>query len=82
MVKVILLVAALGLMIFALIDLWQVPAVDVRGGNRFLWTLAILLLPVLGAATWLWIGRSKQDFNEQRHSGPDDDPDFLRGLRP
>lgn len=83
MLKVILVIAALGLMIFALIDLWQVPAVDVKGGNRFLWTLAILLLPVVGAALWLWIGRSSQDYTEQqRHSGPDDDPDFLRGLRP
>jgi hypothetical protein len=78
MVKVILVIVALGLMIFALIDVWQVSAADVRGGNRFLWTLAILLLPVVGALLWLFFGRMPDD--GPRFLGPDDDPDFLRGM--
>ena len=78
MVKVILVIVALGLMIFALIDAWQVPAAEVRGGNRFLWTLAILLLPVVGALLWLVCGRLPED--GPRYLGPDDDPDFLRGM--
>jgi Phospholipase_D-nuclease N-terminal len=82
MVKVILAIVALGLIIFALIDLWHVPSADVRGGSRFLWTLAILLLPVIGAALWLFLGRVGQDGNDPRYLGPDDDPDFLRGIRP
>lgn len=77
MVKVVLALVALGLMIFALIDVWQVPAADVRGGSRFLWTLAILLLPVIGALLWLFLGRYPED--GPRYLGPDDDPDFLRG---
>jgi hypothetical protein len=82
MVKVLLAVAAIGVVIFALIDLWQVPADDVRGGNRFLWTLAILLLPVAGAVLWLVFGRAPQDGTPGRMLPPDDDPDFLRGIRP
>jgi hypothetical protein len=79
--KVLLVVVGLGVMIFALIDLWQVPAADVRGGSRFLWTLAILLLPVIGAVLWLVFGRAPVDGPKPRTLPPDDDPDFLRRLR-
>lgn len=79
--KVLLVIAALGVMIFALIDLWQVPAADVRGGSRFLWTLAILLLPVVGAALWLFFGREPVEGPKRRYLPPDDDPDFLRRMR-
>lgn len=82
MIKVILAIAAIGVVIFALIDLWQVPAAGVRGGSRFLWTLAILLLPVVGAALWLLAGRAPTEGPIRRDLGPDDDPDFLRHIRP
>ena len=78
MVRVLLVLAALGLTIFALIDLFGMSAQDVRGGSRFIWAVVILLLPVLGPAVWLWLGRAPSD--EPRHLGPDDDPDFLRGF--
>ena len=71
----------IGVMIFALIDLWQVPAADVRGGSRFLWTLAILLLPVVGAGLWLLFGREPAEGPKRRFLPPDDDPDFLRRMR-
>lgn len=76
--KVLLVIAALGLTIFALIDLFSVSAQDVRGGSRFVWAVVILVLPVIGPALWLWLGRAPSD--EPRHLGPDDDPDFLRGF--
>ncbi len=76
----IIAIVALGLIIFALIDLAQVRSSDVRGGSRFLWLLAIILLPAVGAALWLFFGRSRDE--QPRHFGPDDDPDFLRGIRP
>lgn len=79
--KVLLAIAALGVMIFALIDLWQVPATEVRGGSRLLWTLAILLLPVAGAVIWLVLGRAPVDGPKRRYLPPDDDPDFLRRMR-
>ncbi|MEZ5186781.1 MAG: PLDc N-terminal domain-containing protein [Candidatus Nanopelagicales bacterium] len=82
MVKVLLGLAALGLLIFALIDLFQVRSDDVRGGSRFLWLLAILLLPVVGAVLWLVFGREPAEGPKRRTLPPDDDPDFLRKVRP
>lgn len=79
MLKVILAVAVLGVIIFALIDLFQVPADQVRGGSRFLWILAILLLPLVGAVLWLLLGR--ESGSGPRVLPPDDNPDFLRGTR-
>jgi len=80
MVKVLAVIAALGLTIFALIDLFGVASGDVRGGSRFVWAVVILLLPVIGPVVWLWLGRAPSD--EPRGFGPDDDPDFLRKMRP
>lgn len=76
--KVLLALAALGLTIFALIDLAGVPASEVRGGSRFVWGVVILLVPVAGPLLWLWLGRAPAD--GPRYLGPDDDPDFLRGF--
>ncbi len=81
MVKVLLVIVALGVMIFAFIDLWQVPAADVRGGSRFLWAVAILLLPVVGAVLWLFFGRLPAEEPPRRFLPPDDDPDFLGRMR-
>jgi hypothetical protein len=77
--KVVLVIGALGLTIFALIDLFGLPASGVRGGSRFVWAVLILLVPVIGPALWLWLGRAG-DGPKRRGLGPDDDPDFLRGL--
>jgi hypothetical protein len=77
MLKVLMVIAALGLTIFAVIDLFSVKAEDVRGGSRFVWAVLILLIPVVGPAVWLLLGRAPED--GPRYLGPDDDPDFLRG---
>lgn len=82
MVKVILVVIVLGVTIFALIDLFSTPAHDVRGGSRLLWALPIVLLPMVGAVLWLLMGRATDGDSGPRLLPPDDDPDFLRGLRP
>lgn len=75
-------IGALGLLIFALIDLFSVKAGEVRGGSRFLWAVAIVLLPVVGPGMWLWLGRAPSEEPPRRILPPDDDPDFLRGMRP
>lgn len=81
MVKVLAVIAALGLTIFAVIDLFGVPSGEVRGGSRFVWAVVILLLPVLGPVLWLWLGRAPSEAPKPRYLPPDDDPDFLRKIR-
>ena len=46
----------------------------------------IVVFPLLGSIAWLWVGRPKTRPSSQRPQrnrpvAPDDDPDFLRGLR-
>lgn len=79
MPRVVITVVVLALTIFALVDAWQRPAADVRGGSRSLWTLLILCVPVVGPTLWLAFGRAPQERGPDVVP-PDDDPDFLRGL--
>lgn len=81
MLKVAMVVVLIGLTIFALIDLFNVPADQVRGGSRFLWALGILLVPLVGPVLWLWLGRAPEETG-MGPLPPDDDPDFLRGMNP
>ncbi len=81
MVKVLVVIAALGLTIFALIDLFSVPTSDVRWGSRFVWAVVVLLLPVIGPGVWLWLGRGPADGPPRSWLRPGDGADFLRGVR-
>ena len=76
----------LGLVVFALVDCLQTPSPEVRQVPKPLWLAAIVLVPVLGALGWLLLGRPRSGRRpatpRRRPLAPDDDPDFLRGLRP
>ncbi|HWK90825.1 MAG TPA: PLD nuclease N-terminal domain-containing protein [Luteimicrobium sp.] len=89
MFRGLLVLAAIGLLVYALTDC--VTAQDKRpaGAPKALWILAIVLLPVLGPVLWLVLSRSPgagtstPPTRGSRPSGPvapDDDPDFLRRL--
>ena len=80
MVKVVFVIVVIGVVIFALIDLIQVGSDQVRGGSKFLWAVVILLLPLIGAVAWLWLGRAPSAPSGPGIVPPDDDPDFLRGI--
>lgn len=77
----ILALAGLALIIYAMIDLISVKVSDVRWGSKLPWAAIILLLPVVGAGTWVLFGRESTSAGPRTY-GPDDDPDFLRGLGP
>ena len=50
---------------------------------RWLWMVAIVLLPGVGALGWFTLGRPRSggpDGGQRRTIAPDDDPDFLRRL--
>lgn len=68
--------------VYAFIDVVTTPANAVQRGPKWLWALAVLVLPILGAVLWFIAGRPPR----HRRSGPavtapDDDPDFLRQLK-
>ncbi|GGM33392.1 PLDc N-terminal domain-containing protein [Promicromonospora citrea] len=53
MPRVLLILAVVGLAVYALVDVWGSEE-DERGGlPRWLWVLLIVLLPLLGAIAWI-----------------------------
>ena len=48
----------LGLVIYCIIDLYK-PDRRVRGGNKLVWLLIILLISTLGWVTYLLVGREE-----------------------
>lgn len=77
---------ALAITIYALIECVRTPSSEVRSLPKSGWVAAIILLPLIGAGLWFWLGRPKPVSDERpaqtrRATGaPDDDPEFLRNL--
>ncbi len=90
MPRVIPIVLSIALMVFALADCTQTPDNRVRGIPKWAWIVLIVLIPWVGALTWLLVGkdRGRGGFGNAsprpvRRSGPlapDEDPEFLRKL--
>jgi hypothetical protein len=88
MVRVLPFVVELVLVVYCLIDLWQADVERVRLLPKLGWALLIIVLPLLGGVAWLLLGRPDSTGSSGRSTrrgpqpprGPDDDPDFLRGL--
>jgi hypothetical protein len=88
MARVILLLAAVGVTIYAVIDCWQRDERTVRALPKALWFAVIIFLPLVGGLLWLTLGRGRPlggDYGDgirvPRHSSaPDDDEAFLRSL--
>ena len=51
--------------------------------SKWLWAFAVICLPVVGPVSWLILGRpvKAKPAVEPKAKAPDDDDDFLRGLR-
>lgn len=91
---VLLAIASVVLAALALISCLSVEDKrEIRGMPRFVWVLAILLLPLLGPIGWFVSGRptplgggpagwlqATGHAEPPRPTAPDDDPDFLRSL--
>src|SRR5699024_3872473 len=85
---------ALAVTIYALIQCIQTPAREVRSISKPAWILAIILLPLIGAGLWFWLGRPQEPApspaggtpsraagpSGPRQKAPDDDVEFLRNL--
>ncbi len=89
-----LIVAVLALVVYALVDCLFTDSYEVRGLPKSLWLLVIALTPPFGPIAWLLAGRPRRTVNGaalwhpagtalrrgRREVAPDDDPEFLRGL--
>lgn len=78
---------ALAVTIYALIDCVRTRPSDVRSLPKQGWILAIILLPLIGAGLWFWLGRPFAAGQRPQTPGsrpatgaPDDDETFLRNL--
>jgi len=87
MVKVLLFLVPLALTIYSVIDAIQTEDTRVLYLPKLIWILLILLFAPIGAIAWLATGRQRGPRSGSRGTsypaaprGPDDDPDFLRGL--
>ncbi|KAB7746444.1 hypothetical protein GA707_02805 [Nostocoides sp. F2B08] len=85
MTRVVPVLIGLGLAIYALVDCIQTDQSRVRGIAKTFWLILIVVVPFLGPLGWLLAGkeRARPDRGGGRRRGPlgpDDDPDFLRGL--
>lgn len=85
-------IVAVGVIIYALIECVMTPKHQVRAFPKTAWILLIVLLPLIGALLWLFLGRARNRRNgsggaqggrpstPRRPSSPDDDAAFLRQL--
>lgn len=81
---IILIAIAVALMVFSAIDAILIDRLRVRGVPKGLWVFLIIFIPVVGPILWLTVGRGKKNAPGSRKGpiAPDDDIDFLRGLKP
>lgn len=74
-------------MLYAFIDCLQTRRGTVRTLPKWLWLVVVVLVPLVGALAWLFVGRPRRPSlvgaGASRRGGPvapDDDPAFLRKL--
>jgi hypothetical protein len=85
MLRVLPTVLMVALTVYAAVDCIQRDETLVRNLPKLVWVFLILLFPVVGPLSWFIAGRPRRPRNSSpTHRppprGPDDDPDFLRGL--
>ena len=80
MLRVLSIIAIVMLTIYCVVELAQTKGTRVRAMPRWLWLFVVVCVPVIGPVAWLFAGRPTSR-PRPRQLGPDDDEDFLRGLR-
>ena len=86
--KAVLVVLGIVLFVYAVFDLIATPKARARLLPKVLW-FVVIVVPVLGPLLWIFWGHVKDAPPKPRSTswtpppgpiGPDDDPDYLRGL--
>lgn len=90
MLYLIVLLTGLGLMVYCSLDILKTPRDQVRTLPKPLWLALVVAFPLIAALPWLLVGRPVPGAVPGRAATPrppvrpvhpDDDEDFLRGLR-
>ena len=85
MLRVALTLLAVAFYIYCIIDVLRTPAGETRSLPKAVWLVVVILVPILGGALWLLLGRVWRSpgsrFGRRRGPlAPDDDPRFLKQL--
>ena len=75
-----LVVIAVVIDVFALIDLRYIDRSRIRAFSKPVWAIIIIVVPVIGAILWFLLGRGRAVKKAKRQVAPDDDPEFLKKL--
>lgn len=81
MVKALLVIAIVMLTIYCTVEVAQARKYEIRALPKWLWAFAVICVPVVGPVSWLAFGRPRRTKPSIPPRAPDDDEDFLRGLR-
>lgn len=83
MLRVLIIVAIVMLTVYCVVEVAQARGPLVRAMPRWLWAFAVICVPVAGPLAWLFFGRPVSGGGRPPRTprAPDDDDDFLRGLR-
>ena len=85
MLRVAVAILAVAVYIYCIIDVLRTPRGETRSLPKWLWLVLVVLVPLIGSALWLVLGRvwraPGSRFGRRRGPlAPDDDPTFLKQL--
>ncbi|MBP7973277.1 MAG: PLDc N-terminal domain-containing protein [Candidatus Nanopelagicales bacterium] len=91
MARLLLFAIPIAITVYAFFDVLMTPKTRVRTLPKWFWVVAVLVLLIVGALLWFVLGRPRKASapgggssgsggTYRRPMGPDDDPDFLRGI--
>ncbi len=79
--RLLILAIPLAITVYAFIDVLSMHDERFLRGPKWLWAVAVLLLPLVGAIAWFAFGRPRRTRRVPRSQGPDDDAEFLKDLQ-
>ena len=85
MLRVIMAILAVAVYIYCIIDVVRTPRGEARTLPKWLWLILVILVPLIGSALWLalgrvWGGPGSRFYRRRGPVAPDDDPTFLKKL--